>query len=748
MTRASAPDDAATARRPARGRDRRRRRLGAGPRAVLLRRLALPGAAAGGRAAAARRRDRRRRWRSRGSRGAAHHARRRDVDRRQRRRPRGRARHQPAPEPGAVDSTPRRGPPTVEPGVVQATLQQRRAPHGLRFGPDPSTHNRCTIGGMIGNNACGSRALGYGRTVGQRRGARRRHRPASACASVGARPTRALLGDSHALVDAHLGPIRTELGRFGRQVSGYSLEHLLPENGCDLARFLVGSEGTLGVVLGATVRLVADAPHRALVCSATRRWPRPPTPCRRCCGTGPAAVRGHGPRASGSSRSCRPRSPRRCPRGEGWLIVELDRGLTRRGGQARPRAAVAAGAGAPTLVVTDAGRAAALWRIREDGAGLAGRAADAGRRTPAGRTPPSRPSGSAPTCATSRRCWASTARRGALRALRRRLRARADRLPARRPAGGRAAVPRVRRGRRRAGRRARRVAVRRARRRPGPQRAAAAHVLARRRSRCSRRSRRSSTPTTCSTPACWCDPAPLDADLRLAGAPRPSGATLPGLPHDGGDFAAAVHRCTGVGKCRADNTGAGGVMCPSYLATRDEKDSTRGRARVLQEMRRPGRLGRLALAGGARGAGPVPVLQGLRARLPDRRRHGLLQVRGPAPALRRPAAARCRTTRSGGCRAGRRLPPAAAGQRRAGLAGGRRAGEAGRRRRPAARPAFAPQPSGPGGRRHPRTTGPRSRSGWTPSPTTSRPRRRRRRRRCWRRRATAWRCRRPTPAAR
>ena len=53
---------------------------------------------------------------------------------------------------------------TVEPGVVQAALQKVVQPHGLRFGPDPSTHNRCTVGGMIGNNACGSRALGYGRT--------------------------------------------------------------------------------------------------------------------------------------------------------------------------------------------------------------------------------------------------------------------------------------------------------------------------------------------------------------------------------------------------------------------------------------------------------------------------------------------------------------------------------------------------------------------------------------------------------
>jgi Fe-S oxidoreductase len=80
------------------------------------------------------------------------------------------------------------------------------------------------------------------------------------------------------------------------------------------------------------------------------------------------------------------------------------------------------------------------------------------------------------------------------------------------------------------------------------------------------------------------DPAPLDADLRLP-ATRPLRRGLAfAYPHDGGDLATAVHRCTGVGKCRADTTASGGVMCPSYLATRDERDSTRGRARVLQEL--------------------------------------------------------------------------------------------------------------------------------------------------------------------
>ena len=92
-------------------------------------------------------------------------------------------------------------------------------------------------------------------------------------------------------------------------------------------------------------------------------------------------------------------------------------------------------------------------------------------------------------------------------------------------------------------------------------------------------------------PGVLVDPVPLDADLRVPLA-RPLSRGLGfAYPHDDGDLSTAVHRCVGVGKCRADTTAVkgageagGGVMCPSYLATRDEKDSTRGRARVLQEL--------------------------------------------------------------------------------------------------------------------------------------------------------------------
>ena len=82
-------------------------------------------------------------------------------------------------------------------------------------------------------------------------------------------------------------------------------------------------------------------------------------------------------------------------------------------------------------------------------------------------------------------------------------------------------------------------------------------------------------------------PAALDADVRVAEvAPHRQGLAL-AYRHDGGDLTAAVHRCTGVGKCRADLSATGAVMCPSFQATREEKDSTRGRARVLQEMLAP-----------------------------------------------------------------------------------------------------------------------------------------------------------------
>ena len=145
----------------------------------------------------------------------------------------------------------------VQPGVVQAQLQKAAAPYGLRFGPDPSTSTRCTIGGMIGNDACGARSLAFGRTS---------HNVVS---------VRALLADGTDLADdspaverarkvmaTELATARTEFGTFGRHVSGFAVEHLLPER-FDLTRALVGSEGTLAIVTEATLVTVLRTALRA-----------------------------------------------------------------------------------------------------------------------------------------------------------------------------------------------------------------------------------------------------------------------------------------------------------------------------------------------------------------------------------------------------------------------------------------------------------------------------------------------------
>ncbi|MGB0102292.1 MAG: FAD-binding oxidoreductase, partial [Nocardioides sp.] len=246
----------------------------------------------------------------------------------------------------------------VQPGVVHADLQRAVAPLGLRFGPDPSTHTRCTIGGMIGNNACGSRALGYGRTVDNVVAMDVAHGP-------GATDVEARLG---ALVDQHLAHVRTSFGRFSRQVSGYALEHLLPEHGRSHDRFLVGSEGTLALVREATVRLVEDTAERhlvvlgypsmidaadavpALLAATDRRM---------------IACEGLDARIVDLVRAKGNAVPE-LPRGAGWLFVEVvDPDLVSK--------VVAAGGALAHRVVTGPVEAAALWRIREDGAGLAAR---------------------------------------------------------------------------------------------------------------------------------------------------------------------------------------------------------------------------------------------------------------------------------------------------------------------------------------------------------------------------------------
>ena len=205
----------------------------------------------------------------------------------------------------------------VEPGAVMATLQLAAAPHGLRFGPDPSTWTRATLGGMIGNNACGPHAVAYGKTAQNVRsldwvdGTGRRWTAGSGDASFAAVPG---LAD---LVGSELALLRTELGRFGRQVSGYSLEHLLPENGSHLARALVGTEGTCGLLLEAELDLVPVPSAPTLVVLGYADMPAAADAVPALLAHRPARDRGHG-RPAGRARAPAPRpgerpgAPGRC----------------------------------------------------------------------------------------------------------------------------------------------------------------------------------------------------------------------------------------------------------------------------------------------------------------------------------------------------------------------------------------------------------------------------------------------------
>jgi FAD/FMN-containing dehydrogenase/Fe-S oxidoreductase len=473
----------------------------------------------------------------------------------------------------------------VEPGAILDDITAAAAGYGLRFGPDPSTHARASIGGSIGNNACGARALRYGRTAdnvvsldvltasGERLTARRLGREGLAAAgTIGA----AL----DTLIATHLGMIRTEFGRFTRQVSGYSLEHLLPENGTDLAKFLVGTEGTLGMVVGATVSLVASPKAVAL---AVLGYPDMPAAADAVPGLlphRPVAIEGMDARLVNVFRARRGTAAvPGLPRGESWLFVETA-GDTE--AEARAEAGrLVADAGCLDALVVTGGPARALWRIREDGAGLGG-------RTPAGA--PAWP-GWEDAAVPPQHLGAYLRDFGALMAehdldgltyghfgdgcVHVRIDFPFSTEPGRYRQFAVAAAQLVGKyGGSMSGEhgdgRARGELL------PYMYSPEAIDTIA--------AVKAIFDPGNVFNPGVLVDPAPLDADLRVPQA-RPLRTGLGfAYPHDGGDLSVAVHRCVGVGKCRADTTAAGGVMCPSYLATRDEKDSTRGRARVLQEL--------------------------------------------------------------------------------------------------------------------------------------------------------------------
>ena len=465
----------------------------------------------------------------------------------------------------------------VEPGVVQADLQRAAKPYGLRFGPDPSTSDRCTLGGMIGNNACGPRALGYGRTADN---------IVSVTVLTGAGdvvvlgeggdPDAAPLPRLRDLVAANLGVIRTRFGRFSRQNSGYALEHLLPEHHFAVERFFAGTEGTLGIVLQATVRLVRDAPVRATVALGYPSMADAADDAPALLPFHPTAVEGLDARIIDVVRHhLGPDAVPALPAGQGYSFVELV-GEDAAEVDARAQALVAAAGGVDGFVVRDAAQAAAIWQIRSDGAGLSAIAWD----DPAY---PAFEDAAVPVAELGAylRDFEALLDRHGLHGLpyghfgEGCVHCRID-FPLDRP-GGTAALREflldagalvAHHGGSVSGEhgdgRARSALL------PLMYPAEALRLFA--------EVKRLFDPRGLLNPGMLVEPVAPEADVRVAQT-----LTSP-LRRRDPEFVRQVHQCMGTGKCLADTTGAGGVMCPSYQATGDQYFSTRGRARMLQEL--------------------------------------------------------------------------------------------------------------------------------------------------------------------
>lgn len=499
----------------------------------------------------------------------------------------------------------------IDAGVVLSVLtrEAEKATAGaLTFAPDPSSRNRATVGGSVGNDACGNHSVRYGRMsdhvleldVVTSDGA------TLTLSEGGIRATHA--GDAHSttralaleeslreLARSHMAAFRVELGRIPRQVSGYHLANLLPENKFDLARALVGSEGTCALVVRARMRLVDKAPSALLVCigyddvvEAARDIPTILT-------FSPAAVEGIDEAIVDTMRLRRgPDSVMALPQGRAFLYVDLDGESAEVVQQEADRllAALAAnGRMRDGRVVPDAGDRASLWRVREDGAGLSSRPASGGESQAGWEDSAVAPEKLADYLADFRALLDAHDLTGIMYGhfgagcmhirITYDLRSEAGREVFRRFTQDAAELV-VRHGGSLSGEHG-----------DGRARSALLPVMYSPEMMIAFADfRRIWDPVGILNPGNLTDADPLDANLAHEGVPQRQWRTHfelhPAAAKEAGadTWVHAVQSCIGVGRCRSD---AGGVMCPSYRATKDEKDSTRGRSRVLQDMVRGAR---------------------------------------------------------------------------------------------------------------------------------------------------------------
>lgn len=285
-----------------------------------------------------------------------------------------------------LDLDPQKKTARVEPGCVLDNLRDAAEKHHLTFAPDPSTHTHNTLGGMIGNNSCGVHSVMGGKTVdnvieldvllydGTRMtvGKTDDSEFARIVAAGGRRGE--IYARLKSLADREADQIRLRYPKIPRRVSGYNLDDLLPENGFDIARALVGTESTCVVILEATLRLVYSPPGRSLlvlgypdVYSAGDHIPD-------ILKFGPIGLEGMDDRLISDMKSIgiHPEDAQLLPEGGGWLLAEF-------GGRDKAEADIHAKAcmsalkeihdGPSMKLFDDPVEERMIWKVRESGLG-------------------------------------------------------------------------------------------------------------------------------------------------------------------------------------------------------------------------------------------------------------------------------------------------------------------------------------------------------------------------------------------
>jgi FAD/FMN-containing dehydrogenase/Fe-S oxidoreductase len=486
----------------------------------------------------------------------------------------------------------------VQPGVVLDTLRAAAEKHHLTFGPDPATHGRCTLGGMIGNNSCGVHSVMAGKTddniealeiltydgLRMKVGATSKGELEHIGRAGGRRGE--IYAKLQTIAATYGDLVRQRFPNIPRRVSGYNLNFLLPENGFHMARALVGSEGTCVTVLEATCRLVESPPERVLLVAAYPDIYQCADHVPEIMTHKPIGLEGFDDLLVAYTRikGINSEGLALLPEGGGWLMVEFG-GETAREADSQARGlmqVLTKGPNPPNLrLFTQKQQVKRVWEVRESALGATSHVAGEAMSWEGWEDAAVAPEKLGGYLRDLRKMFAAYGYKGSLYGhfghgcvhtrinfdlqskdgiakFRKFMEEAADLVVgysgsiSGEHGDGQARgelLPKM----------------------FGPELVQAFREF-----------KSIWDPEWKMNPGKLIDPYKLDENLRLGAAYAPwEPKTNFKFLADHGSLAQATLRCVGVGKCRDHE---GGVMCPSYRATREEEHSTRGRAHLLWEM--------------------------------------------------------------------------------------------------------------------------------------------------------------------